>query len=74
MVLIRSIDVSPSMVNTSCAWASDYQQLNDLYQCPYTGAVTIRTATLDGFEEDETHTVRIADVLRTIFKSEVSRR
>ncbi|OAX43643.1 FMN-linked oxidoreductase [Rhizopogon vinicolor AM-OR11-026] len=57
MVLIRSIDVSPSMVNCSCAWASDYQQLNDLYQSPYTGAVTTRTATLDGFKEDETHTV-----------------
>ncbi|KAG2129777.1 hypothetical protein DEU56DRAFT_491302 [Suillus clintonianus] len=57
MVLIRSIDVSPSMVNCSCAWASDYQQLNELYHCPYTGAVTTRTATLDGFEEDETHTV-----------------
>lgn len=57
MVLIRSIDVSPSMVNCSCAWASDYQQLSGLYHCPYTGAVTTRTATLDGFEEDESHTV-----------------
>ncbi|KAG2070693.1 FMN-linked oxidoreductase [Suillus decipiens] len=57
MVLIRSIDVSPSMVNCSCAWASDYQQLSGLYHCPYTGAVVTRTATLDGFEEDESHTV-----------------
>ncbi|KAG2160160.1 uncharacterized protein EDB93DRAFT_1074687 [Suillus bovinus] len=57
MVLIRSIDVSPSMVNCSCAWASDYQQLSGLYHCPYTGAVITRTATLDGFEEDESHTV-----------------
>ncbi|KAG1757991.1 hypothetical protein EDB19DRAFT_1936601 [Suillus lakei] len=57
MVLIRSIDVSPSMVNCSCAWASDYQQLSGLYHCPYTGAVTTRTATLDGFEEDESHAV-----------------
>lgn len=61
MVLIRSIEVSPSMVNCSCAWASDYQQLSGLYNCPYTGAVTTRTATLDGFEEDESHTVRTAD-------------
>lgn len=57
MVLIRSIDVSPPMVNCSCAWASDYQQLSGLYHCPYTGAVTTRTATLDGFKEDESHTV-----------------
>jgi len=57
MVLIRSINVSPPIVNCSCAWASDYQQLNDLHQCSYTGAVTTRTATLDGFKEDETHTV-----------------
>jgi dihydroorotate dehydrogenase (fumarate) len=45
------------MVNCSCAWASDYQQLSGLYHCPYTGAVITRTATLDGFEEDESHTV-----------------
>ncbi|KAG1908511.1 uncharacterized protein F5891DRAFT_17193 [Suillus fuscotomentosus] len=57
MVLIRTIDVSPSMVNCSCAWASDYQQLSGLYHCPHTGAVITRTATLDGFEEDESHTV-----------------
>ncbi|KAG1749619.1 uncharacterized protein EDB91DRAFT_1244240 [Suillus paluster] len=57
MVLVRSLNVSPSMVNCSCAWASDYLQLNELFNCRYTGAVTTRTATLDGFEEDETHTV-----------------
>ncbi|KAH7930600.1 FMN-linked oxidoreductase [Leucogyrophana mollusca] len=57
MVRIRSIEVSPSLVNCSCAWASDLSQLQELYHCQYTGAVITRTATLAGFAEDSSHTV-----------------
>ena len=57
MVLIRSISISPPLINTSCAWASDESQLTALFDCPYTGAVTTRTATLRGFDEDASHTV-----------------
>ena len=58
MVKVHTIDISPPLLNSSCAWASDFAQLRELYDCPFTGAVTTRTATLDGFEEDERHTVR----------------
>ncbi|KAF9260467.1 FMN-linked oxidoreductase [Marasmius fiardii PR-910] len=57
MVKINTIVVQPAVVNSSCAWASDYSQLHALYECAHTGAVTTRTATLDGFKEDESHAV-----------------
>ncbi|KAI6136979.1 hypothetical protein F5141DRAFT_1185823 [Pisolithus sp. B1] len=56
MVRVRGIDVRPPLINTSCAWASDLQQLTALYDCPHTGAVSTRTATLSGFKEDSSHT------------------
>ncbi|CAA7260016.1 unnamed protein product [Cyclocybe aegerita] len=57
MVLINTIDISPPLLNSSCAWSSDLKQLTELYESEYTGAITTRTATLKGFEEDEKHTV-----------------
>lgn len=57
MVQIRTISIDPPLINTSCAWASDFDQLKELYGCPFTGAVTTRTATLDGFKENGTETV-----------------
>ncbi|KAF8139867.1 hypothetical protein EV363DRAFT_1152241 [Boletus edulis] len=57
MVTIRSITVSPPLINTACAWASDEPQLAALLDCPHTGAVTTRTVTLGGFTEDASHTV-----------------
>ncbi|KIJ68824.1 hypothetical protein HYDPIDRAFT_81307 [Hydnomerulius pinastri MD-312] len=57
MVKIREIEISPPLVNTSCAWASDLEQLTGLFDCPHTGAVSTRTATLEGFKEDSSHAV-----------------
>jgi hypothetical protein len=57
MVKIHRISVSPPLINSSCAWASELHELEDLYNSAYTGAVTTRTATLLGFAEDSTHTV-----------------
>ncbi|KAI0701312.1 FMN-linked oxidoreductase [Cytidiella melzeri] len=57
MVEFNTIDINPPLLNSSCLWASDLTQLRELYECPYTGAVTTRTATLNGFSEDNTHTV-----------------
>ncbi|KAF9652046.1 FMN-linked oxidoreductase [Thelephora ganbajun] len=57
MVDINRIRIEPSIINTSCAWASELAQLEDLYKSPYTGAVTTRTATLGGFAEDSSHAV-----------------
>ncbi|KAG5642502.1 hypothetical protein DXG03_002699 [Asterophora parasitica] len=57
MVKINTLHISPSLVNASCAWASELEQLTALYDSPFTGAVTTRTATLEGFQEDASHTV-----------------
>ncbi|KAG6857653.1 hypothetical protein H0H87_010222 [Tephrocybe sp. NHM501043] len=60
MVKINTLKISPALINSSCAWASDLEQLTELYNSPFTGAVTTRTATLDGFSEGPTHTVAFA--------------
>jgi dihydroorotate dehydrogenase (fumarate) len=58
MVLLNNIEINPPILNSSCAWSSDLRQLTGLYESPYTGAITTRTATLHGFAEDASHTVR----------------
>lgn len=59
MAKLHRLLVSPPLMNSSCAWASEEKQLRELYECKYTGAVTTRTATLNGFTEDfAVHTVR----------------
>ncbi|KAI0719104.1 hypothetical protein C8T65DRAFT_736797 [Cerioporus squamosus] len=60
MVRIHTLHVEPPVVNASCAWASDYEQLHELYDSPHTGAVVTRTATFNGFSEDATNTVAFA--------------
>ena len=57
MVDINRIRIEPPIINTSCAWASELAQLEELYDSPSTGAVTTRTATLSGFAEDSSHAV-----------------
>ena len=57
MVDINRIHIEPPIINTSCAWASELAQLEALYNSPHTGAVTTRTATLNGFSEDSSHAV-----------------
>ena len=59
MVTIGTIEITPPLINSSCAWASDMKHLRELYQSPHLGAITTRTATLDGFDQNETHTVRL---------------
>ncbi|EIW86356.1 FMN-linked oxidoreductase [Coniophora puteana RWD-64-598 SS2] len=57
MVKLRTIELDPPLLNAACVWASDLAQLTALYDCPHTGGVTTRTATLGGFVEDGTHGV-----------------
>lgn len=57
---IGRVTISPPLINTSCAWAGEKHELQALFDCPFTGAVTTRTATIDGFKEDATHTVRLS--------------
>ncbi|KAF8665165.1 hypothetical protein AX16_000630 [Volvariella volvacea WC 439] len=60
MANINTIYISPPLINSSCAWSSDFDQLRQLYESQYTGAVTTRTATIDGFKENDSHTVAFA--------------
>ncbi|KAF8973828.1 FMN-linked oxidoreductase [Flammula alnicola] len=70
MVALNSIEIDPPLLNSSCAWSSDLHQLTDLYESPYTGAITTRTATLHGFKEDTAvHTVAFAAETLTTLNS-----
>ncbi|KAL9055215.1 MAG: hypothetical protein Q9162_003708 [Coniocarpon cinnabarinum] len=41
------------LLNSASPWASDKQQLTELYNSPYTGAVTVRSTLLTGFDHDD---------------------
>ncbi|KAJ7785723.1 hypothetical protein B0H16DRAFT_2835 [Mycena metata] len=69
MVQVGNLDISPPLINASCAWASDLKQLQALFDSPYTGAVTTRTSTLGGFAEDASHTVAFASSSTTSINS-----
>ena len=58
MVKLHTLNIDPPLMNASCVWASDFEQLRELYDTPWTGAVTTRTAIFNGFSEDYTNTVR----------------
>ncbi|KAF8499097.1 hypothetical protein F5888DRAFT_1802509 [Russula emetica] len=57
MAVIRRLVISPPLMNSSSPAASEQNQLQELFDSPYTGAVTTRTATLTGFTETSEHTV-----------------
>ncbi|MCJ1392128.1 dihydroorotate dehydrogenase [Xylographa bjoerkii] len=46
--------IDPPLLNSANVWATTEEDLEALYRCPDTGAVTIRTSLLDGFNHDET--------------------
>ncbi|KAI0935790.1 hypothetical protein AcW1_000217 [Taiwanofungus camphoratus] len=67
MAQMHTLEISPPLLNSSCLWASDLDQLRELYGSPYTGAVTTRTATLRGYKEDTSNAVVFArDTLATL--------
>ncbi|MCJ1441657.1 MAG: dihydroorotate dehydrogenase [Stictis urceolatum] len=43
----------PPLLNSSNRWATTREDLEALYRCPHTGAVTIRTSLLNGFNHDD---------------------
>ncbi|KAF2196540.1 FMN-linked oxidoreductase [Delitschia confertaspora ATCC 74209] len=51
------LTINPPLLNSANPWCSNLEQLQELYNCLYTGAVTTRTALLDnGFpHDDSTH-------------------
>ena len=51
---IRSkLTINPPLLNSASPWATTYEDLKQLYDCQYTGAVTVRTSLLKGFNHDE---------------------
>ncbi|KZT06204.1 FMN-linked oxidoreductase [Laetiporus sulphureus 93-53] len=67
MVQIHTLAIDPPLLNASCMWASELSQLRELYNSPFTGAVTTRTAILDGYKENESNQfVFSADKLTTL--------
>lgn len=52
-LLIRSkLNIEPHLLNSANPWCSTLDQLQELYESSYTGAVTTRTSLLDGFPND----------------------
>lgn len=49
---MKALTISPPLLNSSNPWCSDLAQLQELYDCPHTGAVTTRTSLLNGFTHD----------------------
>ncbi|MCJ1291860.1 dihydroorotate dehydrogenase [Xylographa carneopallida] len=46
--------IDPPLLNSANVWATTEEDLDALYRCPATGAVTIRTSLLNGFAHDDT--------------------
>jgi dihydroorotate dehydrogenase (fumarate) len=49
----RSLHIEPPLLNSANPWCSTLEQLQELYDCPDTGAVTTRTSLIEGFPNDE---------------------
>jgi dihydroorotate dehydrogenase (fumarate) len=47
------LSIVPPLLNSANPWATTLEDLQDLYNCPYTGAVTTRTTLLEGFAHDD---------------------
>ena len=46
--------IDPPLLNSANPWATTIDDIRSLYESPYTGAVTTRTCTLNGFAHDNT--------------------
>ena len=47
------LSIQPPLLNSVNVWATTEEELEAYYQCEHTGAVTIRTSLLDGFQHDD---------------------
>ncbi|KAF2172310.1 hypothetical protein M409DRAFT_63034 [Zasmidium cellare ATCC 36951] len=45
-------NIDPPLLNSACPWATTKEDLQALFDCESTGAVTIRTSLLDGFDHN----------------------
>lgn len=44
--------INPAILNSANPWATSREDLQALFDCEYTGAITTRTSLIDGFEHD----------------------
>jgi dihydroorotate dehydrogenase (fumarate) len=49
---MKLLEISPPLLNSSNPWCTTLEQLSELYDSPYTGAVTTRTSLLNGYPND----------------------
>ncbi|KAK8116200.1 hypothetical protein PG984_012702 [Apiospora sp. TS-2023a] len=49
---VPRIGISPPLLNSACPWATTLEDLKALFHCSFTGAITIRTSLLNGFQHD----------------------
>lgn len=49
-----TLKFDPPLLNSANPWATSKEDLQALYDCPYTGALTTRTSITDGFDHDDT--------------------
>lgn len=49
----QRLNFNPPLLNSANPWATTKEDLAALYNCPHTGAITIRTALANGFEHDD---------------------
>lgn len=47
------LDIKPPLLNSASPWATSLEDLQALYECESTGAVTTRTSMLGGFPHDD---------------------
>jgi dihydroorotate dehydrogenase (fumarate) len=52
---MASLTINPPLLNSANPWCTTLEQLQELYDSPYTGAVTTRTSLLNGFSHDPSH-------------------
>ncbi|KIW13302.1 hypothetical protein PV08_08490 [Exophiala spinifera] len=51
--MASKLKIDPPLLNSACPWSTTIEDIKALYDCPYTGAVTIRTSLLEGFTHDD---------------------
>lgn len=49
---VPDFNIDPPLLNSATPWATTIDDIQSLYNCPHTGALTIRTSLLNGFHHD----------------------
>lgn len=72
-ILLGSVELQTPVFPSANPWVSEIAQLRELYTSPYTGAVTTRTATLEGYPQDASiHGVRRDRVVALLFRRKLT--